>query len=206
VPEVAAEERERAGPCHERPLTNAIEEGLEKIVASCGQAQTTAGRLWGSGWGRLLGQELSGRRERFEVQDRSRYRRPLRSVSGKESIAGREWARLSEGCYVLRSQRDGLEPRKKLWRAYMQLTEAEAAFPHPEDGILQLRPIWAPETRAGGKAHILVCFLAFVLVEETAWRNSANALGWATNPRKVFQGVGGHHPSRRSCYQTRKRK
>ena len=39
----------------------------------------------------------------------------------------REWARLSEGCYVLRSNVTDWIP-EELWRAYLQLTEAEAAF------------------------------------------------------------------------------
>jgi len=41
--------------------------------------------------------------------------------------AWREWARLSEGCYVLRSNVTDWSP-EDLWRAYIQLTEAEAAF------------------------------------------------------------------------------
>ena len=39
----------------------------------------------------------------------------------------REWARRSEGCYLLRSNVTDWTP-EELWRAYVQLTEAEAAF------------------------------------------------------------------------------
>jgi len=48
-----------------------------------------------------------------------------------------------------------------LWRAYGQLSEAEAAFRvHKSD--LQIRSVWHHrEDRVG--AHILVCFLAYVL-------------------------------------------
>jgi transposase len=49
----------------------------------------------------------------------------------------------------------------QLWKAYIQLTQAEAAFRIHKDQ-LQVRPIWHQrEDRV--QAHILVCFLAFVL-------------------------------------------
>ena len=67
---------------------------------------------------------------------------------------------LREGCYLLRSN-VGDWSDEELWKAYIQLTEAEAAFRiHKSD--LSLRPIWhQKEDRV--LAHILVCFLAYVL-------------------------------------------
>jgi len=48
-----------------------------------------------------------------------------------------------------------------LWRTYIQLTKAEAAF-RIHRSELSIRPIWHQrETRV--LAHILVCFLAYVL-------------------------------------------
>ena len=41
--------------------------------------------------------------------------------------AWRNWAALSEGCYMLRSNINDWSG-EELWKAYMQLTEAEAAF------------------------------------------------------------------------------
>ena len=53
---------------------------------------------------------------------------------------------------------------EELWRAYMQLTEAEAAFRvHKSD--LQIRPVWHHREHRVG-AHILVCFLALCAVED----------------------------------------
>ena len=50
---------------------------------------------------------------------------------------------------------------EELWRAYVQLTEAEAAFRvHKSD--LQIRRVWHHREQGVG-AHILVCFLAYVL-------------------------------------------
>ena len=72
----------------------------------------------------------------------------------------REWARLSEGCYVLRSNiRDW--SAAELWKAYIQLTKAEEAFRIYKTD-LGIRPVWhQKEERV--RAHILVCFLAYVL-------------------------------------------
>jgi transposase len=71
-----------------------------------------------------------------------------------------DWAGLSEGAYLLRSN-IGDWSDHDLWKAYIQLTQAEAAFRIQKDR-LNLRPIWHQrEDRV--QAHILVCFLAFAL-------------------------------------------
>ena len=94
----------------------------------------------------------------------------------------REWSRLSEGCYMLRSNIRDWSP-EELWKAYIQLTEAEEAFRiHKSD--LSIRPIWhQKEERV--RAHILVCFLAYVLWK-TLGRFCRQA-GLGDEPRKVFQ-------------------
>ena len=66
---------------------------------------------------------------------------------------------------------------------YIQLTEAEAAF-HIQKSDLQLRPIWHKKPKRV-EAHILVCFLAYVL-----WKTLAQLCyraGLGNEPRKVFQ-------------------
>ena len=74
---------------------------------------------------------------------------------------------------------------EELWKAYIQLTEAEAAFRlHKSD--LSVRPIWhQKEERVW--AHILVCFLAYVLWK-TLGRRCRDA-GLGHEPRKVFQEI-----------------
>jgi transposase len=71
-----------------------------------------------------------------------------------------DWAAQSEGVYVLQTNILDWSP-EALWKTYIQLTEAESAFRiHKSD--LSLRPIW--HQRADRvQAHILVCFLAYVL-------------------------------------------
>jgi len=93
-----------------------------------------------------------------------------------------DWAQLSEGCYLLRTNLTGVDPRA-LWKRYIQLTEAEWAF-RITKGELVIRPIWHHKADRV-KAHILVCFLAYVLWKTLAgWMKHAS-LGEA--PRTVVQ-------------------
>jgi len=71
-----------------------------------------------------------------------------------------DWTALSEGCYLLRTNLTGVEA-STLWKRYLQLTEAEWAFRITKDELV-IRPIWHQKPERV-KAHILVCFLAYVL-------------------------------------------
>jgi transposase len=98
--------------------------------------------------------------------------------------AWRSWASLSEGCYLLRSN-VGDWTAAELWRAYMQLTEAEGAF-HIHKSDLSLRPIWHQKT-GRVQAHVLVCFLAYVLWKTLAQMCKSAGLG--DEPRKVLDEI-----------------
>jgi transposase len=93
-----------------------------------------------------------------------------------------EWADLSEGAYVLRSNIADWSDQQ-LWKAYIQLTQAEAAFRIQKDQLC-LRPIW--HQRADRvQAHILVCFLAFVQWKTLQlWQQRA---GLGNSPRTVLE-------------------
>lgn len=93
-----------------------------------------------------------------------------------------DWAELSEGAYLLRSNIDDWSDQQ-LWKAYIQLTQAEAAFRIQKDQ-LNLRPIWHQrEDRV--QAHILVCFLAFVLWKSLEmWQQRA---GLGNSPRAILE-------------------
>ena len=71
----------------------------------------------------------------------------------------------------------------ELWKAYIQLTQAEAAFRIQKDR-LNLRPIWHQrEDRV--QAHILVCFLAFALWKSLEmWQQRA---GLGNSPRTLLE-------------------
>jgi len=92
-----------------------------------------------------------------------------------------DWARWSEGCYVLRTNIADWSP-EALWQTYIQLTDAEAAF-RIQKSELALRPIWHQRPDRV-QAHILVCFLAYVLWKTLEqWQRRA---GLGQSPRTVL--------------------
>ena len=173
--------REKEKAMHGR-FEQRIEEGLLRLEASCRkqrlQPVVVAQRL-----GRLLGQNTRAA-GLFETEIRTAADGRA-SLHWKKIETWRDWAALSEGCYLLRSNVVGWSD-EDLWRAYIQLTEAEAAFRiHKSD--LRLRPIWhQKEERV--LAHILVCFLAYVLWKTLSQRCQRAGLGH--EPRRVFEELG----------------
>jgi transposase len=176
----SAERRAKEHAMHER-FEKRIEAGLRKIAESCRQRKqkptAVATRV-----GRLLGRNTRAA-ALFEVrveQDAA----GLAQLRWSRSEAWQEWARLREGCYVLRSNVPDWTP-EELWCAYIQLTEAEAAF-RIQKSDLQIRPIWH-QRQDRVEAHILVCFLAYVL-----WKTLAalcRQAGLGGEPRLVFESL-----------------
>jgi transposase len=103
-------------------------------------------------------------------------------VTFKRNRQWSDWAEVSEGCYLLRTNLTDIDP-KTLWKRYIQLTEAEWAFRIAKDELV-IRPIWHQNaTRV--KAHILVCFLAYVLWKSLAQWMRRSGLGDA--PRTLLE-------------------
>lgn len=133
--------------------------------------------------GRLLGQNTRAAKL-FDVtveKTADGYAR----LQWKKVEASRDWVTLSAGCYLLRTNVTDWSD-EELWKAYMQLTEAEAAFRiHKSD--LKIRPIWhQKEERV--LAHIFVCFLAYVL-----WKTlgqMCDRAGLGSEPRRVLDELG----------------
>jgi transposase len=129
--------------------------------------------------GRMLGQNTRAARL-FEVKVERREDGGA-LLQWKKIEGVRDWAALSAGCYLLRTNvLDWTD--EELWKTYMQLTEAEAAFRiHKTD--LRIRPIWhQKEDRV--LAHILVCFLGYVL-----WKTLGQLCrqaGLGDEPRRVL--------------------
>jgi hypothetical protein len=92
-----------------------------------------------------------------------------------------DWARWSEGCYGLRTNGPDWSP-DELWRTSIQLTAAAAAF-RIQKSELAIRPVWHQrEDRV--QAHILVCFLAYVLWKTLEqWQHRA---GLGQSPRTIL--------------------
>jgi transposase len=169
--------RKKEQAMHER-FAKRIEEGLQKIEASCVRqkldAVTIATRV-----GRLLGQNI--RAAGLFKTDVATDTDGRAKLVWHKVDAWRNWATLSEGCYMLRTNIKDWSGQD-LWQAYIQLTEAEAAFRiHKSD--LRIRPVWhQKEDRV--LAHIFVCFLAYVL-----WKTlhqMAKAAGLGDEPRRIF--------------------
>jgi transposase len=134
-----------------------IEKGLQAIVRSCEQRRCDLGVIERR-IGRLLGKNTRAARL-FSVQvGRDGSGRVV--VTWSRNASALESAKRREGCYLLRSNISDWTA-EDLWKAYMQLTEAEAAFRIQKDE-LRLRPVWH-QTAERVQAHILVCFLAYVL-------------------------------------------
>jgi transposase len=152
------------------------------------QAQAESGRLKDPAvanrrLGRLAQQYWRAARA-FDVSiKRRRGRGKARlKVSWKRDTRWSDWAALSEGCYLLRTNLTETDPAT-LWKRYIQLTEAEWAFRISKDE-LEIRPIWH-HTEQRVLAHILVCFLAYALWKTLAgWMQRA---GLGDAPRTLLE-------------------
>ena len=175
----SARRREKEQAMHER-FERRIEAGLEKIAVGCRKrrykAVMVAERI-----GRLL--ERNSRAAGLFTVDVTDNAGGA-EVTWSKVDAWREWSNLSEGCYLLRSNITDWSA-EELWTAYIQLTQAEAAFRiHKSD--LAIRPIWHQRSERV-QAHLLVCFLAYVVWK--ALGQMCQAAGLGDEPRKVFEEI-----------------
>jgi len=87
------------------------------------------------------------------------------------------WVQHAQGAYLLRTNCPEQDP-VKLWRWYMQLTQAEDAF-RISKSDLSLRPVFHQKTERV-EAHILVCFLSLALWRTLEMWMSGKGLGTCT--------------------------
>lgn len=162
---------------HER-FEKRIEEGLTSLQKLAQKRAMTSVQL-AHRVGRLLGQNTRAAGAfKTEVTTDAQGHAQL---TWEKVQSWRSWAKLSEGCYLLRSNVSDWTAAE-LWQAYMQLTEAESAFRiHKSD--LSLRPIWH-QKKQRVQAHVLVCFLAYVLWKTLGQMCQSAGLGH--EPRKVL--------------------
>ena len=107
------------------------------------------------------------------------------SITWKRRQSWSDWAALSEGCYLLRTNLTESDPAV-LWKQYIQLTQAEWAFRIEKDE-LGIRPIWHQKADRV-LAHILICFLGYVLWKALAqWMRLA---GLGDAPRTLLAEFG----------------
>lgn len=145
---------------HERFSTR-IEEGLGKLRDRLARARRRPDRSKVERQiGRLL-QRNSRAAGKYAVEVTDDPERPghLR-VSWTCREEWSQWATVSEGVYLLRSNLVGWEP-EALWQTYMQLTDVEAAFRTIKSELV-IRPIHHQVQRRV-HAHILVAFLSYAM-------------------------------------------
>ncbi|APZ91932.1 IS1634 family transposase [Fuerstiella marisgermanici] len=155
-----------------------IEESLIRMTARCDKQKRDPMKVERE-IGRLLGKNTRAAKL-FDVKVTKTDDGAAR-IEWSKIEATRDWATLSSGCYLLRTNVSDWSD-EELWKAYIQLTEAEAAFRiHKSD--LSIRPIWhQKEDRV--LAHIFVCFLAYVLWKTLGQLCSKAGLG--DEPRRVL--------------------
>jgi transposase len=186
----SADRREKEKAMHERFLGR-MEAELGKLqqAAQSGRlkdpvvANRRLGRLQQRYWRAAGAFAITIERAPAVVAGSARSRgKPRLSITWKRNAAWMDWAALSEGCYLLRSNLTQTNPQT-LWKRYIQLTDAEWAFRIHKDE-LGIRPIWHhKEDRV--RAHILVCFLAYVLWKTLAQWMQRSGLGDA--PRSLIE-------------------
>ena len=179
----SADRRAKEQAMHEK-FTARLEDGLKKmqVTAAVGRLRDEAAA--GERLGRLKEQNWRAS-QAFEVSIKKwaqpRGKQHL-EITWKRQEKFADWSQHADGCYLLRSNLKDVDAAT-LWKRYIQLTEAEWAFRITKDE-LEIRPIWhQKEDRV--KAHILVCFLAYVLWKTLAgWMRNA---GLGDAPRMVLE-------------------
>ena len=173
----SAERRAKEQAIHARAAER-LEAALQEMAVACSkraQAVTALERRVG----RLL--EKYSRAARLFRVAVSAGENGRAAVTWTRHAVWNDWAQLADGCYLLRSNIADWSAAE-LWKAYSQLTEAEAAF-RIQKSDLALRPVWH-QKQDRVQAHILVCFLGYVL-----WKTlgkMCQAAGLGDCPRKVF--------------------
>ncbi len=177
----SAERRSKEQAMHDK-FSRRIEQALERISARLARSKKPldAARV-NRQIGRILQQNQRAAARFTIVLEPDGCAAGLR-LRVDHDAAFDDWAALSQGAYLLRSNISDWSDHE-LWKAYIQLTQAEAAFRIQKDQ-LNLRPIWHQrEDRV--QAHILVCFLAFVLWKSLEmWQQRA---GLGNSPRAILE-------------------
>jgi transposase len=152
----SAERRDKEAAIQAR-FEKRFEEGLQQLTAAVAS-------------GRVRSRDQVFRRLGRLQQDCSRVARAYRiEITGDGDSLAVCWSkdekdlafqRLRHGAYLLRTNLTGMA-EEELWKMYMQLSDAEAAFRTLKQD-LSIRPIYHQvENRT--KAHVLVCFIAYAM-------------------------------------------
>ncbi len=177
----SAARRKKEKAMHER-FEERIEEALAKLAGRLDRARKKPNR---SQVERQIGRILGRNSRAAGLFDVKVAQVELRGIKGFLKVtwtkreSWRQWAELSEGCYLLRTNLVGWSP-ENLWKTYIQLTQAESAF-RTQKTELNLRPIWHHlEDRV--QAHILFSFLAYAMWKTLEQWMARSGLGHGPRP------------------------
>lgn len=136
--------------------------------------------------GKILGQNTRAE-SLFEVTlEKTKTGKTLRIEKNETK---RQWAELSEGCYLLRTNYRNKKDPKDLWKTYIHLTEIEETF-RMLKSEMNIRPVFH-QTQERVQAHIFVCFLALVMYRTLSeWMQ---ACGIGNSPRKLIEELANIH-------------
>jgi transposase len=187
----SADRREKEKAMHQRFLER-LQAGLHKLRVAAESGRLRDPAVANRRLGRLL-QRYQRAAAAFEVKiaalpvveaesGKRKKKTPCLAITWTREERWHAWAELSEGCYLLRTNLVGVDACT-LWKRYIQLTDAEWAFRIHKDE-LAIRPIWHHKDERV-QAHILVCFLAYVLWKTLAQWMQRSGLGDA--PRTLLQ-------------------
>jgi transposase len=185
----SADRREKEKAMHQRFLER-LEAGLHKLRVAAESGRLRDPAVANRRLGRLL-QRYQRAAAAFDVKiallpavqepGQRKKKAPCLAITWTRGESWHAWAELSEGCYLLRTNLVGVDACT-LWKRYIQLTDAEWAFRIHKDE-LAIRPIWHHKDERV-QAHILVCFLAYVLWKTLAQWMQRSGLGDA--PRTLL--------------------
>jgi transposase len=178
-----SEDRQKKENSMRRLFERRIESSLQKLQKrlerskkpiALSQVERQVGRL-------LERNQRSGRLFKIRFDNTDNYPSGIRLYWEKD-LQEETWRQISEGCYVLRSnKRDWKE--EDVWMTYIQLTDVEAAF-RIQKSDLGIRPVWHHKP-CRARAHILVCFLAYILWKMMEqWQKRA---GLGNSPRTILE-------------------
>ena len=164
-------------------FTGRIEKELQKIQTSGQKGRLKNPAVTERRIGRLI-ERNSRDAGLFDIKVIKNQEDDTLSVTWSKSQDRQNWQQLTQGCYMLRSNIADWSA-EDLWHAYIHLTDVEAAFRIQKNDLV-LRPIWH-QTEKRVQAHILVCFLAYVLWKclSQMCRNS----GLGNEPRKIIDEI-----------------
>jgi transposase len=183
----SADRRAKEQAMHEK-FTARLEAGLEKLRAAAESGRLKDEAAAGERLGRLKERNWRAA-QAFAVSIRKlpqpRGKQRL-EITWRRQAKFADWSQLADGCYLLRSNLTGVDAAT-LWKRYIQLTEAEWAFRITKDE-LAIRPIWHHKDDRV-RAHLLVCFLAYVL-----WKSLGGWMRQCRPGRRPADGAGRLRP------------